>query len=71
MGAAEEMELDLKLGEEKAKRRRIEEENYMLRKKLGAVRTVIQQMITDPKNTMHAKMQAAAALDALRENLPS
>lgn len=65
MGASEEMELDLKLGEEKQKTASLQQENYVLRKKINAIKTALQKMITDPKVTTHAKIKIAEALDEL------
>jgi hypothetical protein len=67
MAAQEEMELDLKLGEEKMKTARLSQENYVLRKKVDQVKTILQKMITDPQVAVHAKMIAADALDKLHD----
>jgi hypothetical protein len=67
MAAQEEMELDLKLGEEKMKTARLSQENYALRKKVDEVKTILQKMITDPQVTVRAKMIAADALDKLHD----
>jgi len=68
MGAAEEMELDLKLGEQMAANKKLRDRNHELRTRLAKVQQILNKMILDPKLPNHAKMQAAEALDALRES---
>jgi uncharacterized protein (UPF0147 family) len=68
MGAAEEMELDLKLGEKIAEVRTLREKNIALRTKMGKVQQILNRMVLDPQVPSHAKMQAAAALDVFHES---
>jgi hypothetical protein len=68
MGAAEEMELDLKLGEKIAEVRTLREKNIALRTKMGKVQQILNRMVLDPQVPSHAKMQAVAALDVFHES---
>ena len=68
MGAAEEMELDLKLGEKIAEVRTLREKNIALRTKMSKVQQILNRMVLDPQVPSHAKMQAAAALDVFHES---
>lgn len=68
MGAAEEMELDLKLGEKIAENKTLRDKNIALRTKMGKVQQILNRMVLDPQVPSHAKMQAAAALDVFHES---
>jgi exosome complex RNA-binding protein Rrp42 (RNase PH superfamily) len=68
MGASEEMELDLKLGEKIAENKTLRDKNIALRTKMGKVQQILNKIILDPKANEHAKMQVAAALAILRES---
>lgn len=68
MGAAEEMELDLKLGEQKAVNKQLRDKVLELRTRMNRAQQILNKMILDPKVTDHAKMQAADAVMALQKS---
>ena len=68
MDASEEMELDLKLGEQMAVNRQLRDKVLELRTRMNRAQQILNKMILDPKVTDHAKMQAADAVTALQKS---
>lgn len=68
MGAAEEMELDLKLGEKMYENKQLREKNLELRRRITEAQKILNRMITDPQVAKRDKMTLASILDALHES---